>query len=226
VQCNVVILPADLADSFATWCDRNRAVAPVLARSRRGDPRMPELGSVDLRHDLPAYRVWEDGIPAAEAPDIADHWTDDLVSFAFGCSFSLEDALRASGVALRYEARGFGGAVYETKLQTRSAGAFAAPLIVSMRPLRAHDARRAVEVSRSHPMLHGAPVHVGDPDEIGVNLNRPLDAIGRVTIAADEVPVFWSCGVTTHAALSRARPERAFTHVSGCMLVTDLTLET
>jgi uncharacterized protein YcsI (UPF0317 family) len=219
-------LPADLADGFAAWCDRNQAVAPVLARSRRGDPRMAELGSIDLRHDLPAYRVWESGIPAAEAGDIADRWTDDLVGFAFGCSFSLEDALRASGVELRYEARGFGGAVYETILPTQAAGGFAAPVIVSMRPLRPHHALRAVEVSRRQPMLHGAPVHVGDSDEIGVNLNRPLDAIGRVDIAADEVPVFWACGVTTHAALSRAQPERAFTHVSGCMLVTDLTLET
>ena len=48
VQCNVVIVPGDLADRFAAWCDRNPAVAPVLARSRPGDPQMPELGDIDL----------------------------------------------------------------------------------------------------------------------------------------------------------------------------------
>jgi uncharacterized protein YcsI (UPF0317 family) len=225
VQCNVVILPAEQADGFAAWCDRNRDVAPVLARSRPGDPSLPELGDIDLRHDLPAYRAWERGDAIGEVGDIADRWSQDLVGFAFGCSFSLEDALRRSGVSLAYERRGFGGAIYETTRQTEAVGGFGAPLIVSMRPLRPDDAQRAVQVSRRYPMLHGAPVQVGEPAALGIELDRPLDWIGTVDIASDELPVFWACGVTTHAALTRARPSRAYTHVSGRMLVTDLVLE-
>jgi uncharacterized protein YcsI (UPF0317 family) len=225
IQCNVVILPEAEASVFATWCDRNQSVAPVLARTEPGDPRLPELGEIDLRHDLPGYRVWEGGSDRGEVGDIGERWTDDLVGFAFGCSFSLEDALRGAGVQLDYETRGFGGAIYETALETEAVEQFQAPLIVSMRPLRPQDAQRAVEVSRRYPMLHGVPVQVGKPEKIGVDLQQPLEAIGTLDIATDEVPVFWACGVTTHFALSQARPERAFTHVSGCMLVTDLRLE-
>jgi uncharacterized protein YcsI (UPF0317 family) len=73
-------------------------------------------------------------------------------------------------------------------------------------------------------MLHGAPVHIGDPAEIGVDLERPLDAIGSVDIASDEEPVFWACGVTAQLAIMQAEPSRAYTHVSGRMLVSDLRL--
>lgn len=224
IQCNVAILPAEEAPDFVRWCERNKAVAPLLGSTEPGDPRMPKLGDIDLRYDLPAYRAFERGRPVGELEDLAACWTEDLVGFAFGCSFSLEDALRSSGVALGYEERGFGGAIYETNRETSTVGAFAAALIVSMRPLRPADARRAVEVSERYPMLHGAPVHVGDPAEIGVDLQRPLDAIGSVDIAADEEPVFWACGVTTQLAIMQAQPSRAYTHVSGRMLVSDLRL--
>jgi uncharacterized protein YcsI (UPF0317 family) len=226
VQCNLVVLPLTEAEPFAGWCELNRAVAPLLARSEPGDPRLPELGDgIDVRFDLPAYRRFEDGVAVEEVADLGALWTDDLVAFAFGCSFSLEDALRDAGVALRYADRGFGGATYATAIETEPRAGFAAPLVASMRPLRPDDAQLAVAVSERYPQLHGAPVHVGDPAAIGVDLDRPLDAIGAVDVAADEVPVFWACGVTTQVALERARPARAFTHVSARMLVTDVRLE-
>ncbi|MBS1887652.1 MAG: DUF1445 domain-containing protein [Actinobacteria bacterium] len=226
VQCNVVILPAAAADGFGRWCDRNPAVAPVLARSAApGDPRLPALGQVDLRTDLPAYRVFEDGREVAVVEDLGERWTEDLVGFAFGCSFSLEEALQREGVPLDYARRGFGGAIYETSLETVAVDGFAAPLVVSMRPLPAAAVDAAHRVSERYPQLHGAPVHAGDPAAIGVDLDHPLDAIGEVEVGAGEVPVFWACGVTTQLAIESARPPRAFTHVSSRMLITELRLE-
>lgn len=225
VQCNVVILAAGDAERFAGWCERNPTVAPVLARSDPGDPRLPALGAVDLRYDLPAYRAFAHGSAVGELGDLADRWTDDLVGFAFGCSFSLEDALRSAGVPLRYEERGFGGAIYRTAIATQAHAGFAAPMIVSMRPFALADADRAVEVSRHYPQLHGAPMHVGGPELIGVALDEPLESIGAIGVQADEVPVFWACGVTTQWAIEHARPSLAYTHVSSQMLVTDLRLD-
>jgi len=225
VQCNVVILAAGDAERFAGWCERNPTVAPVLARSDPGDPRLPALGAVDLRYDLPAYRAFAHGSAVGELGDLADRWTDDLVGFAFGCSFSLEDALRSAGVPLRYEQRGFGGAIYRTAIATQAHAGFAAPMIVSMRPFALADADRAVEVSRHYPQLHGAPMHVGGPELIGVALDEPLESIGAIGVQADEVPVFWACGVTTQWAIEHARPSLAYTHVSSQMLVTDLRLD-
>jgi uncharacterized protein YcsI (UPF0317 family) len=225
IQCNVVILPAADAEGFAGWCERNAAVAPLLARSEPGDPRLPGLGEIDLRVDLPAYRRLDRGAFVEELEDLAGWWTDDLVGFAFGCSFSLEDALRAAGIPLAYGDRGFGGATYVTSIETQPHAGYAGPLVASMRPLPEAEAARAVEVSRRYPQLHGAPVHVGDPAAIGVDLDEPLDVIGAVDVAPGEVPVFWACGVTTQMALEHARPARAFTHVSARMLVCDLRLD-
>lgn len=228
VQCNLVVLPGEWAAGFGAWCDANPAVAPVLARSQPGDPRLPALGSgVDVRTDLPRYRVFRDGAAVGEPRDLLDLWAehDDLVAFAFGCSFSLEEALRREGIALAYEARGFGGAIYRTTRSTVAAGGFAAPLVVSMRPLAREEADRAVEVSRRWPQLHGAPVHVGDPAELGIVLEEPLDAIGEVSVADGEVPVFWACGVTPQLSLEAARPPLAITHLSAHMLVSERRLE-
>jgi uncharacterized protein YcsI (UPF0317 family) len=225
VQCNVVILPEPEAQVFAAWSEVNPGVAPVLARSEPGDPSLPALGDIDLRSDLPAYRVFRDGADLGEAGDLEELWTDDLVGFAFGCSFSLEDVLRREGVPLRYERRGFGAATYVTTVPTVEVGGFGAPLIVSMRPLPADAVEAAFEVSGRYPQLHGAPVHSGDPAAIGVDLGDPLDIVGEFSVAPGEVPVFWACGVTTQAAIERARPSRAFTHVSARMLVCDLTID-
>lgn len=197
----------------------------MLARSEPGDPRLPALGELDLRVDLPAYRVFEHGDAVAEVADLEARWADDLVGFAFGCSFSLEEALRREGVPLRYEERGFGGAIYETSLDTVRHEGYAAPLVVSMRPLPEDAVEAATRVSDRYPQLHGRPVHAGDPAAIGVDLDRPLDALGEVDVAPGEVPVFWACGVTTQVAIEHARPSRAYTHVSSRMLVCDLRLD-
>lgn len=226
LQCNVAILPLEWARTFDDWCAANPGVAPVVARSEPGSPRLPAIGEgIDIRTDLPRYRVFEDGTPRPEVEDLLELWSDELVAFAFGCSFTLEETLRRAGVQLAYERRGFGGAIYETSLETVAAGAFTGPLVVSMRPLVPAEAELAREVSRRYPQLHGAPVHAGEPAEIGVDLDKPLDAIGMPSVAPGEVPVFWACGVTPQLAIERARPPLAITHVSAHMLVTDVAIE-
>lgn len=226
VQCNLVILPGADAVGFAAWCERNPSVAPIIARTQPGDPFLPGLGDdIDLRVDLPAYQLFENGEDAGQADDIRDLWQPDWQGFAFGCSFSLEDALRAGGIPLDYEQRGFGGAIYLTNVATEACGAYAGPLVVSMRPIFAAHAAAAVALCRRFPSLHGAPVHVGDPASIGVDLDRPLQSLGEISVLPGETPVFWACGVTTQYVIQQARPRRAVTHVSARMLVTDLRID-
>lgn len=226
VQCNLVVLPHRWAQEFEAWCDANHDACPILARSEPGDPRLPALGTdLDVRADLPAYSVFVDGERVAQPTEVSDRWRDDLVTFAFGCSFSLEDLFRDAGVDLAYEDRGFRGAIYVTSRRTVSVAGFGGPLVVSMRPLRGPDAIQAITTSAAHPLLHGAPVHVGRPDELGIDLLDPYDHLGDVSIADDELPVYWACGVTPQFALETARPELVITHRSGHMLVTDLRSE-
>ena len=191
--------------------------------SEPGDPRLPRLGAdLDIRSDVPGYRVWKDGVLVDEITDITHLWRDDLVSFVIGCSFSFEHPLLDAGVPLRHIEQGRNVAMYRTSIQTVPAGPFHGPMVVSMRPMSAANAIRAVQITARVPAVHGAPVHLGDPSQIGVaDLSKP-DFGDKVDVMPGELPVFWACGVTPQAVVMAARPEFCITHAPGKMLVTDL----
>jgi len=223
VQVNLAILPQSLAADFQLFCERNPIACPLLAVSAPGSPLLPALGAdLDLRTDVPRYHIWQHGQCVAETSDISGYWREDLVTFALGCSFSFEHALLAAGIPLRHVQLGRNVAMYRSDRATQAAGVFHGPLVVSMRPLRATDAIRAVQITTRMPQVHGAPVHIGDPALIGItDLMRP-DYGDAVDVMPDELPVFWACGVTPQAAIAAARPEFCITHAPGYMLVTDL----
>jgi len=223
VQGNLVVLPNDLADEFLRFCQQNPRPCPLIAVSEPGDPRIPALGEdLDLRTDLPCYRVWRNGVFVTSTPSIVDVWRDDLVAFVIGCSFSFEEALAVEGIPLKHVRAGTTVPMYRTNVMCEPAGRFAGPLVVSMRPMTAADAIRAIQITSRFPAVHGAPVHLGDPSLIGIrDLSRP-DYGDPVDVSADEMPVFWACGVTPQAAIVSARIPFAITHAPGCMLVTDI----
>lgn len=223
VQANLVVLPRDWAADFLVFCQRNPRPCPVLAVGDAGSPALPTLASdLDLRSDLPRYRVWRDGELVDQPNDVRALWRDDLVAFAIGCSFSFEWAMRAEGIPIRHLERGCNVPMYRTSIPTAGAGAFGGPMVVSMRPLVAADAIRAVQITSRFSAVHGAPVHLGDPALIGIaDLARP-DYGDAVPVEPHELPVFWACGVTPQAALQRARPPLCITHAPGAMLITDL----
>ena len=218
-----MILPELLADDFLRFCVRNPKPCPLLAVSEPGNPSLPSLGEdVDVRSDIPLYRIWEQGRLIEECTDLAAHWRSDLVSFVLGCSFSFEHALIEAGIELRHVREGRNVAMYQTHIETVPAGEFHGPMVVSMRPMTAGNAIRAVQICSRMPSVHGAPVHLGDPSLIGIaDLGRP-DFGEPVEIRADELPVFWACGVTPQAVVMAARPEFCITHAPGHMLITDV----
>jgi uncharacterized protein YcsI (UPF0317 family) len=223
VQANLVVLPAADAHDFLLFCQRNPRPCPLLAVAEGGAFDVSTLGAdIDLRTDLPRYRVWHGGELVDEPADVRALWRDDFVSFVIGCSFSFEWALLAEGIPLRHVAQGRNVSMYRTSLPTEPAGRFAGPLVVTMRPLKAADAIRAVQITSRFPAVHGAPVHLGDPKLIGIaDLAQP-DYGDAVDVMPDEIPVFWACGVTPQAALAAARPALCITHAPGSMLITDL----
>ena len=223
VQGNLVVLPRDWADDFLRFCQANPKPCPLLGVSEAGSPALPALGvGLDLRTDLPRYRVWEQGELIASPTDLMSLWRGDLVGFVIGCSFSFEEALLANDIPIRHITCGCNVPMYRTSIATQSAGRFHGPLVVSMRPMKPGDAIRAIQVTTRLPSVHGAPVHIGFPEAIGIrDLDKP-DYGDAVPIEPGELPVFWCCGVTPQAAIAAARPPFAITHAPGCMLVTDL----
>ena len=223
VQANLVILPKTLAHDFLRFAQANPKPCPVLAVSGPGDPRLPGLGEdLDIRSDLPRYRVWRRGELVEEPLDLFHVWRDDLVSFALGCSFSFEQALLEDGIELRHLTCGSNVPMYRTNIPCASAGPFAGPLVVSMRPLKPHDAIRAIQITSRFPSVHGAPMHIGLPEAIGIKDLAKPDYGDAVPVKSDELPVFWACGVTPQAVIAEVRPDFCVTHAPGCMLITDL----
>jgi len=230
IQANVVIVSTRVADAFAEFCKANPAPCPLLERLVPGDPEPKRSApGADLRTDLPRYRVHRAGGASEERFEITDLWTDDLVGFLLGCSFSAEGALIRAGIMPRYVEQGTNVPMFRTNRLTTPAAPFGGPLVVSYRPILAAQADLAAEVTGRYPLAHGAPVHRGEPGALGIpDLSRP-DWGDPSPIDADEVPMFWACGVTSQVAVRRAIDAGAIswaiTHAPGHMLITDLSAE-
>jgi uncharacterized protein YcsI (UPF0317 family) len=223
VQANVCILPRKWAEDFLLYCQRNPQPCPLIARSDVGNPRLPTLANdLDIRTDIPRYHIFRDGEFVEEVTDIKALWRDDLVTFALGCSFSFEEALQQAGLRLRFLERNDVAGVYVTNVATVPAGPFQGPLMVTMRAFKPADAIRAIQITSRFPNVHGAPVHIGDPSRIGVDLDRRFQNVGDPEVADDELPVFWACGLTPQLAVKNAKPELCITHAPSSMLITDL----
>nr|WP_255520879.1 putative hydro-lyase [Saccharopolyspora sp. HNM0986] len=219
-QANLITLPREHAYDFLLFAQRNPKSCPVLDVTEPGGTAA-RLFDGDLRTDLPAYRIYRDGELVEERDEVTGLWRDDLVSFLVGCSFTFEAALIEAGVPVRHLDQDRNVPMYRTDQECRPAGALSGPLVVSMRPMPADQVATAVRITSRYPAVHGAPVHIGSPADIGV---RDLDApdFGEpVEVRPGEVAVFWACGVTPQAAVMRSKPSLAIGHAPGHMAITD-----
>ena len=223
VQANLVILPREDAEDFYVFCERNPKPCPLLDITAAGSPIPVKVApDADLRTDLPRYRVYEHGELVDEPLDIASYWRDDLVAFLLGCSFTFEHGLVDAGVPLRHIERGLGVPMYRTNRACQPAGRFHGPLVVSMRPIPEPLVHLAIESTARYPAVHGAPVHVGLPEQLGISDIMNPDWGDSPVVEAGDVPVFWACGVTPQAVAMASKPVFMITHAPGHMFITDL----
>ena len=222
VQANLVMLPYDAAFSFLLFCVRNPKPCPILDVLEPGEVEPKIAAGADLRTDLPSYRIYKRGKLEAIVDDITDSFQEDMVSFLIGCSFSFENALMAAGLPIRNIEEKKRASMYITNRACLPAGPFSTPMVVSMRPMKPEQANRAVQITTRFHLAHGAPVHMGSPEEIGIrDLNRP-DFGDPVTIRPGEIPVFWACGVSAIMAATSVPLPLAITHNPSHMFVSDL----
>ncbi len=219
-QGNMISLPRDRAWDFLLYAQRNPKPCPVL------DVTDPDSFRTGLAPDadLPLYRVWRDGVLPEEVLDAGDLWaqTPDLVTFLIGCAFTFEATLQQAGIKVRHIAGRRNVLMYLINRLCRPAGRLHGPMMVSMRPVPAAQVADAVTITARIPAVHGAPVHMGTPEALGIaDISRP-DFGDAVEIRGGEVPVFWACGVTPQAAVIASRPPFAITHAPGHMFITDI----
>jgi len=252
IQANLIALPSRYASDFRLLCQRNPVPCPLLAESievGRWDQLRSWVGgltgdqvakNVDLRHDLPKYMVYEDGIlTKSHCLDVASEWTKDHVGFLIGCSYSFEAALAAEGLVPAHMARGRSVPMYRTNVPLFPAGAFKnSTFIVSMRPYRKKDIDRVRAVTRPYVATHGEPIDWGwdAVQRLGIKDIRspehgdpPVTSDGvpfvkSIGIGGEElVPIFWGCGVTPQEAIQRASLEgTVIGHAPGHMIVLDI----
>lgn len=225
-QANLVILPKDLAYDFLLFAQRNPKSCPILEVSDIGSRNLKYIcEDVDIAKDIPKYRVYEKGVLKGEYTDIEDFWEADFVSFLIGCSFSFESELIKHGIEIRHISEECNVPMYITNVDCVEGGIFNGKMVVSMRPIPSEQVVKAVTVTSTMPKVHGAPIHIGDPELIGItNINSP-DFGDSVTINSNEVPVFWPCGVTPQSVIMNVKPKIVITHSPGHMLITDIKNE-
>jgi len=222
-QANVVILPKKYAFDFLLFCSRNDRPCPVIDVCEAGITAPPLAGpDADIRTQIPRYRIYRHGVLVEEVDHIREHFTDDMVTFLLGCSFSFEHDLLDNGVPVRHIELDRNVPMYVTNRECRSAGVFSGPMVVSMRPIPEALVGKASAITAKYRKAHGAPIQVGDPAALGIKDLQKVDFGDAPEIRAGEVPVFWACGVTPQMALQRAKPDLVITHAPGYMFITDI----
>ena len=223
LQCNLAILPERYALDFLRFCQRNPKPCPVVGLGDTGNPNLPTLGhDIDIRTDVPKYRVFRHGALSEEVTDIWNVWADDLVTVALGCSFTFENALLRNGIPVRHIESAKNVPMFRSNIDLVPAGPFRGKMVVTMRPIPADQVAQAKAISARYPQAHGAPIAIGDPAQIGIDdLSQP-DWGDAVEIKAGEVPVYWACGVTPQNVLLDAELPLCITHSPGHMLIADV----
>ena len=157
-----------------------------------------------------------------EVTDISDHWREDLVTVALGCSFTFENALIRHGIPVRHIESGRNVPMYRSSIRLADAGIFGGTMVVTMRPIPEEQVEDAYRISGRYPQAHGAPIAKGDPAKIGIQDLAQPEWGEAVEIRAGEVPVYWACGVTPQNVLLEAGVPLCITHSPGHMLIADV----
>ena len=222
-QANLCILPKEYAFDFLLFCMRNPKPCPILEVGDVGSKEIKTMAQYgDICTDFPKYRIWKNGVLEKEVTDISEYWQDDFVYFLIGCSFSFESELLEADVPVRHIEENRNVPMFNTNITLEPAGKFHGNMVVSMRPIPDDLVVKAVNVTAAMPRVHGAPVHIGNPEAIGIEDIFSPDYGDSVTINEGETPVFWACGVTPQNAVIQSKPPIAITHSPGHMFITDV----
>ncbi|MCD2138561.1 putative hydro-lyase [Salinicoccus halitifaciens] len=225
VQANLVVLPRKYAFDFLLFAVRNKKAVPIIEVLEDGRYESLHAKGSDVRTDVPKYNIYRYGELIETVDEVKSYWQEDFVTFLIGCSFTFEQAIMDSGIDIKHIREGRNVAMYKTDIPAEPAGKFHGRAVVSMRPFKKEDVDDVIAITEQFPDMHGGPVHVGNPGEIGIANMEDPDYGDPIDIADDEVPVFWACGVTPQNVALNAKPDIMITHLPGHMFITDINNE-
>lgn len=222
-QANILIVPKDTAVEVMAFCLRNPKPCPLIEVLEPGNPfPIMSCNESDIRTDLNKYRIYSKGELVKETDNILDYWREDFVSFLIGCSFTFENALINANISLRHVEENKRVSMYNTNIDCARVNGIGTKMVVSMRPIRKKDLVKTIMITSRYPSMHGAPIHIGEPEEIGIKDIMKPDLGDAVIIKEDEIPVFWACGGTVFNMANQLNCDIAITHAPSQMYVLDL----
>ncbi len=225
LQANIVILPNEYATDFNNFCKLNPKSCPLVGQTKLNNPYFETLGdNIDIRFDVPLYNIYKNGDLISTVRNIENYWNNSFIAFAIGCSFSFEDALMVAGLEIDHIKKNKVVPMYRTNIKNIKSGPFNSKMVVSMRIFNKKDINKVIKVSENFSFAHGKPIHIGNPNKIGINdiLNPDWGDCPRKKNDEEEY-IFWACGVTPQNAIIEARIPFCITHTPGHMLITDIT---
>jgi uncharacterized protein YcsI (UPF0317 family) len=126
---------------------------------------------------------------------------------------SFELPLIEAGIEIQHIKNNTTVPMYRTSIDCEPAGQFLGKMVVSMRPLSTKDTIKSIQICSKFPSVHGAPIHFGNPEEIGVkDIMNPEYGDPPGPLKKNEMPVFWACGVTPQLILEKSKLDFCITH--------------
>ena len=225
LQANIVILPNEYANDFFNFCKLNPKACPLVSQTKLNTPYFESLGNdIDIRYDVPLYNIYKNGDLVTSVQNIKEHWDDNFIAFAIGCSFSFENALLNAGLEIDHIKNNKVVPMYRTNIKNKKSGPFNSEMVVSMRIFNQKDINKVRQVSGNFSFAHGDPIHIGNPIEIGIeNILSPDWGDSPRKKYDYEEYIFWACGVTPQNAIIEAKIPFCITHTPGHMVITDIS---
>jgi len=221
VQTNMLVIPKKYANSFEEFARLNSKAIPVLEVVKGSHYSKILANGANLLNELPSYNIIENGKVVKTVTNIEEYYSDDLVFFLVGCSFTFEKALVDAGISLRHVEEKCNVSMYSTNIELVPYDMFKGKMVVSMRPIKKELVADACVVTSHYPDTHGSPIQVGYPEMIGIEDIQKPDYGDAVPIKDDEIPLFWPCGVTPENVLKEVKLPFAITHTPGHMFICD-----
>ena len=222
VQANLVVLPQTIAEDFQQFAHNNPQPCPLLEVTAAGEKQLKKIAAANITTDFPAYFIFKNGKRTAEVNDLSNYWQDDLVSFIIGCSYTTDYLLQQQGFALPHLTHNTTIPIYITDQLTHPSKYFSGPLAVSMRYIPKAQLQQAIDLTTNYPLAHGAPIHAGNPERLGIrDISQPAYGV-YYPPQVDDIPVFWACGITPQLCMQDEKIARMITHKPGHLLICDL----
>lgn len=205
-QGTLIVIQKEYANEFILFCIRNPKPFPLVEITKVGEPIFQENApDADIRTDLPKYYIFRDGKIIDECINIEKYWNKESIGILIGCSRTFIWEFEDKKISWkRY-------GIYRSNIDCKQVGSISGKMAVSILGFtNSSDLIKAFKISMKYPKMHGEPIHIGNPEIIGVsNVGKKDDKVPghreQPVPEKDEILLFWACGATAQLVAIKSK---------------------